>query len=128
MPYQKVQILFGQGVDEKTEARLVPEGKLLECKNVVFDKKGTLNKRHGYLRVTCDSEVFGHGSVESLAQGITTYQGELFILGRDFGYSLVSRDAEVETSRTIVLRGRIPNGVVRKQVVTGSGGGNQETA
>jgi hypothetical protein len=45
---QLVTFPFGQGVDTKTDPKMVPMGKLLYAQNATFDTRGNLVKRYGY--------------------------------------------------------------------------------
>lgn len=45
---QTVPILLTDGLDQKTDEKLVLPSKLLELENGVFTKKGRINKRNGY--------------------------------------------------------------------------------
>jgi len=56
MPLDKVNVPvdFGQGLDTKTDEKLVEPGKLLRAENVVFKKGGTVSKRNGYKTINTD--------------------------------------------------------------------------
>lgn len=49
---QHILIALGQGVDTKTDPKIVAPGKLAELKNGVFKKRGRIDKRPGYEVVT----------------------------------------------------------------------------
>ena len=51
LQFQVVPINFGQGVDTKTNEKLVVPGKLTELKNAVFTEGGTISKRNGYTQL-----------------------------------------------------------------------------
>lgn len=63
---QNIAINFGNGVDTKTDPKLVQAGKLLQLENGVFRKYGRIDKRNGYLllsneTLTQDTLVGGSG-------------------------------------------------------------------
>lgn len=47
MTDQIVPISFSQGLDEKTDSKNIPLGKMLVSENIVFTKQGVLQKRNG---------------------------------------------------------------------------------
>ncbi len=56
LDYQKVPVPVSQGLAGDIDDRLVPVGKMLHARNVVWDKKGRVSKRPGFNRFTMDLE------------------------------------------------------------------------
>lgn len=50
-----VQIPIGAGLDEKTDQRLLPPGKVTGLTNGIYDKLGTISKRKGYIAMVTGS-------------------------------------------------------------------------
>lgn len=74
MDWQDVPIDFGQGLDTKTDPKLVIPGKLLLLQNAVFTKAKRLIKRNGYDSVTLN--IVGGGTL-SAPQMVKSYKNEL---------------------------------------------------
>jgi hypothetical protein len=115
MPLQTevVEILF-EGLEQKTDGRVLKAGKLTRAQNVEFDKGGVLNKRRGFRRYR-----FGAGQIgalgttmETQAIRVATHRDELLIFGVGWLWSLGSRDSEL-TTKAAVRRGRLSAGNLR---------------
>lgn len=80
MPLSKqlFPLSFGQGIDTKTDAKVVVPGKLLELENGVFTKIGSIHKRDGFTRIT--SAIVGADAVDR-ADGLATFRDELLMFG-----------------------------------------------
>jgi len=80
MPLSKqlFPLQFGQGIDTKTDAKLVVPGKLLELENGVFTKLGSIRKRNGFTGIT--SNIVGGDSV-TRADGLAVFRDELLLFG-----------------------------------------------
>lgn len=83
---QVVPISFTQGVDTKTDEKLVIPGRLTLLENGIFTSGGKIKKRPGYNALS--TQVLGGGSL-SVGQGLYTYQDELlqFSGQKIFSYS-----------------------------------------
>lgn len=55
LQFQNVPINFGQGLDTKTDKKLVVPGKLTDLENGVFTSGDTITKRNGYDALSTDS-------------------------------------------------------------------------
>lgn len=87
---QVVEIVFSEGLDQKTGLLVRKPGMLRTADNVVFDKGGTLNKRHGYRYVPLDDIVENTGFVpEASFLNLAQLNGNLVVFGRDFVYEIV---------------------------------------
>jgi hypothetical protein len=87
VPKQKVDIPIVGGLAQHVEARVVvPQQRLLEARNVYFDKRGRLSKRHGFTPMT-DLQTNGVDPVPG-ARAIFSTGEELCIVGprRIWGY------------------------------------------
>lgn len=101
MPLSKqlFPLQFGQGIDTKTDAKLVVPGKLLELENGVFTKLGSIRKRNGFTRLT--SDVVG-GDAVTRADGLAVFRDELLMFG----------DAGRVYSRSEALDGWVNRGAI----------------
>jgi hypothetical protein len=72
---QVSQIVFAQGVDTKTNPRVLPAGKLLLLENALFTKPGRIEKRPGFEALRTDIS----GSSEQITSGkaVLAFQDEL---------------------------------------------------
>lgn len=84
---QTVLIALGQGVDTKSDSKVVPAGKLLKLLNGVFKKKNRIDKRNGYSLISGETI-----SGESLADGaaLQTFNDELLQYNKQKLYSFSS--------------------------------------
>jgi hypothetical protein len=48
LDFQKIPIVFGQGLDTKTDRKMVLPGKLIQLENGVFKNAQSISKRYGY--------------------------------------------------------------------------------
>ena len=74
---QQYPIIFNQGVDTKTDEKIV-QGKMLEANNVVFPA-GTPNKRLGYLSFS--NNITNNGGTITEGSAISTFKDELLSFG-----------------------------------------------
>lgn len=81
---QPFSVIFGQGLDTKSDPKLVVPGKLTTLENCVFKKGGTLSKRNGYQAV---SSQITDGSLVPNADGLGKFDGELLLFGANKVYS-----------------------------------------
>lgn len=83
---QLVSVNFGQGIDTKSDPKLVVAGKLLRLENAVFTKAKKLVKRNGYTLIS--SSIVGGGSL-SAPNLVSTFKGELVCqdAGKFYAYS-----------------------------------------
>lgn len=75
---QNFNVIFGQGLDLKTDPKLVVPGKLLELENAVFKKGGSLSKRNGYQKV---SPLLVNGDSVPIADALGNFDHELLLFG-----------------------------------------------
>ncbi len=80
----KMLVVFGRGLDTKTDPKLVIPGKMTSLSNAVFRKIGRLDKRYGYEALSNDA-VSGD-SLEG-ATGLTTFNSELLQYNKHRLYS-----------------------------------------
>lgn len=101
MPLSKqlFPLQFGQGLDTKTDAKLVVPGRLLELENGVFDRVGAIRKRAGHTAIT--TSIVGGTAVER-ADGLAVFRDELLLFG----------DAGRMYSRSEALDGWVDRGAV----------------
>lgn len=81
---QTIALNFGQGLDTKTDPKLVQPGKLLMLENGVFHKAGRIDKRNGYSILssqTLDSTTLDTGSA------LATFKDELLQYNKQKIYS-----------------------------------------
>lgn len=81
-----IPIDFGNGVDTKTDPKLVMPGKMLRLENGVFTNPHRISKRNGYVSLATTVE---GGSVLSAPQMIASYEDELVCAdqGKFYSYS-----------------------------------------
>jgi hypothetical protein len=86
---QKISINFGQGVDTKTDPKLVVAGRLLRLENAIFTSPGRITKRNGY--ATISAAILGSASTITSPKLTKSFQNELVcadsVLGRLYSYS-----------------------------------------
>ena len=80
MPLSKqlFPLQFGQGIDTKTDAKLVAPGKLLELENGVFTKVGSIRKRNGFDVI---ATAIVDGTSVSRSDGLAVFRDELLMFG-----------------------------------------------
>lgn len=81
--YENLEVQFAEGVDTKTNAKLVRRGKLLALENGSFREGGTIVKRNGYQALTKD--VLASANDILSAVSLARYNDELLLLGKDAG-------------------------------------------
>lgn len=89
MPLQKqtISINFGNGIDTKTDPKLVQPGKLVDLQNRVFKKNGRLDKRNGYQIL---SGTTTDGSTLSGGSALAVFKDELLQYNKQNLYSYSS--------------------------------------
>jgi hypothetical protein len=117
MPLQNetIDIIF-EGLDEKSDPKVIKAGKLVRAQNVEFDKTGALNKRRGFLRYSFSggSQIAALGQqMETQAIRVATYNDELLIFGVGWLWSIASRDSLTGNDDHAVKRGRLSPGNLR---------------
>lgn len=111
MPLQKIvkEFPFG-GLDQKSHAIFKAEGMLEDAVNVIYDKKGALEKRRGYDRMgDASGDVFGT-AVETCFHGLAVFRGELLVFGINSAYSVCDKNG----TRALVRRGPCVRGAIRR--------------
>jgi hypothetical protein len=110
-----VEILF-EGLDQKTDGKVLKAGKLTRAVNVEFDKAGALNKRRGFLRY----QFSGAGQIGALGETMETqairvavYRDELLVFGVRWLWSVASKTSSLDGSRAAVKRGPLSPGNLR---------------
>lgn len=93
MPVQKqpIEMLFGQGLDTKTDPKKVQLGKFLKLENTIFQKGGLLQKRNGFANLPSPSQS---------PKYLTTFNGNLTAIG-------TSLEAYAQSSSQWVNKGAI---------------------
>lgn len=114
IPTQYTEIPL-QGLDERSDDKRVPPGRLVLAQNVEFAKDGAINKRRGYDRIPA-TELSG-SAVDDLFLHCAIYQDELVIFGYDHLYAVMSQAADVPTGKAIVERCPVPRGTLTYQDV-----------
>lgn len=122
-PYQMVEVILTQGLEQKVDSKSTTQGRLQDAQNVEFDKAGQLNKRRGYAAIDMTSDALGVTSEETFLN-VAVFDDELVVFGYDYLYSLVSKDGGIATSKYIVRRGPVPRATVRRQDIA-TGGSSQ---
>ena len=87
---QVLPIDFGQGIDNKTDPKLVVPGKLLRLENAVFDKAKRITKRNGYDELPLT--ISGGGTISN-PKMLETFKDELLTAD---GSSLYSYSPELQ--------------------------------
>lgn len=83
---QKVSVQFSEGIDQKTDGKLVVPGKLLALVNGVFKKLGTISLRFGL--DTLGNSILGGGSLSS-ASALGAFKDEKILFASNGLYSRV---------------------------------------
>ena len=121
---ENYELVF-EGLDQKTDHRLLKAGRLTRAENVEFDKGGILNKRRGFLRYRFDGSTQVGAfdfTMEPNAFRVATYEDELLIFGVGWLWSIGSKTSDLD-GRAAVRRGRLsPGGTRRRRIVTASEG------
>ena len=94
LPRQNIPLVFTQGVDTKTNAKVLPAGKLLRLENGSLEESGSLKHRKG--KVALSKDILGGTSLES-PKVIKAYKNELLQFANNTLYSYSeSNEAWVE--------------------------------
>lgn len=72
---QVVPIHFGQGINSKTDPKLVPAGQVLQLQDAVFTEIDACNKRNGYNKIT--KNILGGGILSASPSMISELNDEL---------------------------------------------------
>lgn len=111
-----LELLF-EGLDQKTDSKVLKAGKLVVAKNVEFAKGGVLNKRRGYRRYqfSGSSQIGAFGrTMETQAIRVATLNDELLIFGVSWLWSIGSKTRDLD-GRAAVRRGRLCPGNTRRR-------------
>ncbi len=126
MPLDKepFEIVF-EGLEQKTDAKLLQAGKLTTAINVEFDETGAMNKRRGYLRSRFDNQGALGRTMETQASRVATFRGELLVFGMEWLWAVADRDQNIDGD-SLVRRGRLHKGNTKIQLVA-MGSGSEST-
>ena len=72
---QTVPIIFTQGLDQKTDPKVVQIPSLLELENAVYQKNGRISKRNGYEKL--GTQIEGSNNHIDSGQALGIFRGEL---------------------------------------------------
>lgn len=106
MPLQKQHfpVIFGEGLDTKTDPKLVKTGKLLIFENGRFNKTGSIFKSKGY---TCfPRTIVGSSSTITSGRTLATFKDELLLFSSNNLYSY-SSSGEAWLDRGVVGASRV---------------------
>jgi len=84
MQFQLVEVPFREGVDQKTDAKMVVPTKLLDLENGSFVEGGTIQKRPGFQDLPND--LLGGGQIVA-ADSLLTFQDELVLVDKGTIYA-----------------------------------------
>ena len=102
LEHQLVPIYFNQGVDTKTDPKMVLPGKLLALENGVFFKAGQIKKRYGYEHL--GQSIVGSGSIAS-GSALSVYGDELLVFDDLRMYSYAStNDAWIDKGNAVSFK------------------------
>lgn len=121
---QTVEILF-EGLEQKTDSKVIKAGKLTRAVNVEFDKAGALNKRRGFVRYQFSgaSQIGAFtATMETQAIRVATYKDELLIFGVSWLWSLGSKTSDLD-GRAAIRRGRLPSCNTRRRRIVSAAEG-----
>lgn len=84
---QVIPVHFGQGIQSKTDPKLVPVGPVLQLQDAVFTEQGAVNKRNGYEKLT--KTILGGTTLSATPQMVAELNGELVCAdnGQLYAYS-----------------------------------------
>jgi len=114
---QLMPLNLGQGIDTKTDSKLVIPGKMVRLENGVFKKKGRIDKRYGYELI---SGLTINGSVLEDGTALQTFNDELLQYNKQKLYSF-SQGAEKWIDKGSVVSASVQS----KQVVKNTASQNQ---
>lgn len=106
---QHIQLTFGQGLDQKSDDKVLEAGKLLKLENGVFKKKGRIDKRAGYDKLSSQTV---DGTTLSEGQYLEDFNDELLQYNSQKIYSF-SESTSLWIDKGVV----VPNLVKTTQVV-----------
>ena len=101
-----------EGLDQKTDHKVLKAGKLTRATNVEFDKGGSIRKRRGYRRLMPASLAAFGQTMETQIVRVADHNDELLLFGVGWMWSLGSKTSSID-GRAVVRRGRLANGNVR---------------
>ena len=81
---QPVELLFGQGIDTKSDPKTLPAGALLTLENGVLKKKSRIDKRNGYTKLGAS---LIDGSAVPEGDNLATFKDELLLYANQNLYS-----------------------------------------
>lgn len=121
---QTLEIVF-EGLDQKTDAKVLKAGKLVRAENVEFTRQGSITKRRGYQRYpfTGGSQIAAFtATMETQAIRVATHRDELIVFGVSWLWSLGSKTQGID-GRAAVRRGRVnPGNTRRRRIFTAAEG------
>lgn len=107
---QNIPIIFGKGLDTKTEEKVVQLDRMLELENAVFTKKMSLATRYGSDKLS--KHILDSSSLIENPRKLMVFQDELLMATKDTLYSYIS------SSDSWSSRGSISSvGVTSKSIV-----------
>lgn len=128
MPLQEqlVEVLF-EGLEQKTDSKVLKAGKLTRAANVEFDKAGVLNKRRGFRRYvfTGGTQIGAFGNdMEDQVIRTTTHKDELLLFGIGWLWAIGSKTSSID-GKAAVRRGRLSPGNTRVWHIATVGEGSE---
>lgn len=101
-----------EGLEQKTDHKVLKAGKLTRANNVEFDKGGSIRKRRGYRRLMLTSLAAFGQTMETQIVRVADHNDELLLFGVGWLWSVGSKTSSID-GRAVVRRGRIANGNLR---------------
>ena len=89
--WQRFPISFGQGLDGNADPKQVVPGRLLTLENGVFDKLGSINKRHGLASRSLGVE--GTGSI-TRGVALAAFDNESLMFDGDYAWTWLAGSSE----------------------------------
>lgn len=109
LDFQKIDVLLTT-LDEGTSSKRSVVGALDLCENATFPKSGRIDKRRGYGLVPVGTLADGTAlRPRNVFHGAFVAQGELLVVGHDWLFALVDRQAQIGDGG-LVRRGPAPRG------------------
>lgn len=84
---QNIPIIFGKGIDTKTEEKVVQAEKMLELENAVFTKKNSFSTRYG--SESLPKNILGSTDHIEDAKKLLSFQDELLLVNSEKIYSYI---------------------------------------
>jgi hypothetical protein len=86
LDFQKIPIVFGQGLDTKTDRKMVLPGKLIQLENGVFKNAQSISKRYGYDMLSLSID-----GADNISKGaaLSVFKDELLLFDGSRVYSRV---------------------------------------